>query len=228
MTRLFLDIETIPTTLPDEMARIAAAVLEHNASLKKPHPDEEVKRLTDEAHRKTSLDAALGEVVVVAAAIDDGPVCTWSRDYLAAGSEADLLTRFRNDMHDALDGRGAIVVGHNSNGFDKGFLRKRSLVKSVALPAWMTKAASKPWEAAEVDTMLMWSAGDLRDRISLDQLARSLGLGGKVDDLPSDKVWDAIFSGRLDDVVRHCACDVDLTRRVFHRLRAVGAAEVSA
>jgi len=222
VTRVFLDIETIPTTSPDEMARIAADVLAHNGSLKKPHGDDEVRRLVDEAHRKTSFDGSLGEVVVIAAAIDDGPVCSWSRDYRVAGSEADLLTRFRNDMHDALDGHGAVVVGHNAMAFDRVFLRQRGLVVGVSLPAWLT-ATVKPWEAAEIDTMLMWTGGAPGKTISLDRLARSLGIGGKASPITGDKVWDAICAGQLADVVAYCEADVDLTRRCFHRMRAVGA-----
>lgn len=209
------------------MARIAADVLEHNASLKKPHDADQVARLTDEAHRKTALDGAVGEIVVISAAIDDGPVCSWSReDWRLPQSEASLLRRFRDDMHDALDGRGAVVVGHNVVGFDRPFLRQRSLVLSTPLPRWMT-APIKPWEATDVDTMLMWTGGTPGKSISLDRLARALGLPGKTGDIDGAHVWDAVLAGHTLDVVAYCERDVDLTRRVFHRMSGV-VAEVSA
>jgi hypothetical protein len=220
MTKVFVDIETIPTSSPAEMARIFDDVQSHNATLKKPHGDAEVRAIGDEAHRKTALDAASGELVVIGAAVNDGPPQSWSRDWREPGSERDLLVRFRDDMVDALDGAGASMIGHNAISFDRVFLRQRSLVLGVPLPGWMT-AAIKPWEATEIDTMAMWTGGTPGKMIGLDRLARALGLPGKEGDISGAKVWDAILAGRLDDVARYCEADVTLTRDCWRRMRAV-------
>jgi hypothetical protein len=220
--RIFLDIETIPTTNPAEIAAIAEGVIAHNATLKKPHDADTVKQLIDEAHRKTSLDGAAGEVVVIAVALEGGPVRSWQREMYGAADEAMLLTRFRNDLHEMTDGRGAVVVGHNAVGFDRPFLRQRGLVTGVALPGYLT-APVKPWEATEIDTMLMWTGGASGQKIGLDRLARALGLPGKTGDIDGKNVWDAIIAHRIDDVAAYCRADVELTRQVFNRMRAVGA-----
>lgn len=214
--RVFLDIETIPTTDPEEMARIAVTVLAHNATLKKPHEADEVKRLVDEAHRKTSLDGAFGEVVVIAVALDDGPTTSWSRDFRDRTSEAKMLQQFAADIATQV-GRAPDVIGHNVIDFDKPFLRQRGLVHGVRLPRFLT-ASSKPWEATDLDTMLMWTQGQRGKFIGLDRLARALGVGCKSEGLDGSKVWDAVQAGKIDDVVRYCIADVELTRKVYARM----------
>jgi len=220
MTHVVFDIETIPTQRLDIMADIVEGVLSHNAKLKSPHDVDEVKRLLDEAYRKTSLDASTGEIVCIGAAIDDGPPQSWHRDYRVDGSEAALLTRFRDDLHDALDGRGAFAIGHNAVGFDRPFLRQRGMVCGVALPSWLT-ATLKPWEATDVDTMLMWT-GSPGKMISLDNLARALRVGRKSVGISGAKVWDAVLEGRILDVATYCEADVSLTRDCWKRMRQPG------
>ena len=48
-----------------------------------------------------------------------------------------------------------------------------SLVTGVALPGFLT-APVKPWEATDIDTMLMWTGGASGQKIALDRLARAL------------------------------------------------------
>ncbi len=222
MTRVFLDLETIPSQRPDILAEIAAEALAHNTSLKKPHPPEAIKEIVDEAHRKTALDGSAGEIVCIGVAIDNGPTQSWHRDFRVAGSEADLLTRFRNDMSDALDGRGGVVVGHNAVAFDRPFLRQRAVVCGVALPSWMM-ATIKPWEATDLDTMLKWTGGSPGKTISLARLARALNVGSKTEGLDGSNIWDAVLAGRIADVARYCENDVSLTRACFHRMTMVSA-----
>lgn len=211
--RVFLDIETIPTRRADEFARIRKEQESKNAALKKPHPAEEVEAKIAEEVAKTALDGAAGQVVVICAAIDDGPVISW----WDVAEERTLLTRFADEIAQALDGHAAIVVGHNVNGFDKPFLRQRAMVCGVHLPAWLTRA-EKPWDAAATDTMLMWTGGAPGKFIGLDRLARALGVGEKSGDIDGANVWQAIKDGRIAEVRDYCALDVELARLCFHRM----------
>ena len=211
--RVFLDIETIPTRRADELARIRKEQEGKNAALKKPHPAEEVEAKIAEEIAKTSLDGASGHVVVICAAIDDGPVISW----VDVDDERTLLTRFADEITQALGGHSGIVVGHNVNGFDKPFLRQRAMVCGVHLPAWLTRA-EKPWDAAATDTMLMWTGGQPGKFIGLDRLARALGAGEKVGDIDGANVAQAIRDGRIAEVRAYCSHDVILTRTCFHRM----------
>lgn len=220
MPRLWIDIETIPTQRADEIERIRADVEEHNAQLAKPHSAARVAELVDEAWRKTALDGAFGEVVCIGFALDAAPPSGFVR--LPAASERHLLEEFAA-MLGALS-RPYQVSGHNVVGFDRPFLRQRALVHGVRLPAWFTRPV-KPWDAVGADTMLAWTGGQPMKGIALDRLCRALGLPGK-DGLDGSMVWDAIRDGRLDDVARYCAGDVERARACGERLFSEGGDDV--
>lgn len=219
MTRIYLDIETIPTQRPDEVARIGAGVLAHNATLKKPHSPEEVARLADEAHRKTSLGGAFGEIFCIAYAVDDAePQCLRRGVWNMAETEADLLRSFAALLSASVaDSRALpVVVGHNIVDFDRHFLRQRAVIHGVRLPHWLVEPI-KPWEAQGCDTMLMWS-GRPHSYIGLDDLCRALNLPGKDDGIDGSKVWDMVLAGRGEEVAAYCRGDVDRVRACFKRM----------
>lgn len=212
MPRLWIDIETIPTQRTEEIERIKAEVEEHNAQLARPHPAAKVAELVDEAWRKTALDGAFGEVVCIGFALDGAPPSVFAR--LPAASERQLLEDFAA-MLGALS-RPYQVSGHNVVGFDRPFLRQRALVHGLRLPAWFIRPV-KPWDAVGADTMLAWTGGQVGKGIALDRLCRALGLPGK-DGLDGSMVWDAIRDGKLDDVARYCAGDVERARACGGRM----------
>jgi hypothetical protein len=199
MTTLYLDVETIPTQRADLMARIAAK-----------HIDDPKK--ADEEHRKTSLNAAYGEIVCVCYAVDDEPVETLVRDWRQRDGEHKLLC----DLVGVVRGlRDLTIVAHHAE-FDRHFIRQRLAVHGVEAPKTLTGVGQKPWENAWQCTMAMW-CGTPQGRISLSDLALALNLPGK-DDLHGSKVWDAVLAGQTDLVVAHCRQDVECLRAVHRRL----------
>ena len=66
-----------------------------------------------------------------------------------------------------------------------------------------------------IDTMTMW-AGE-RDRVSLDNLCRALGIPRKSRGIDGSKVYDMLVSGRFRETSRYCADDVRRLRSV-HRV----------
>lgn len=206
MPILYLDIETIPARNPDVLARVTK-LAEKKAAL-------DPKITVDEEVRRTALDAVAGEVVVIAAAIDDGEVRTWARDMTLDDGEAQLLRRFTT----ALAGRSFTLVGHNVLDFDRRFLRQRGIVHGVRMPPLFTREV-KPWESDVVaDTMRLW-CGDHRGRVSLDALATAFGLQGK-GDVDGSMVADMVAEGRIADVAAYCADDVRMVREVYKHLIA--------
>ena len=199
MTTIYIDVESIPSQRVDIMARIAAK-----------HLDDPKK--ADEEHRKTSLNAAYGEIVCVCYAIDDEPVQTLSRDWRDLGAEREMLRSLVSIVREQRDVR---FVAHNAD-FDRTFIRQRCLVQGVEAPKVLTGAGAKPWEAGWQCTMQMWT-GTLQGRISLDELALALGVQGK-DGMHGSKVWDAVMAGEVDKVISHCQQDVECLRQVHKRL----------
>lgn len=214
MSRLFIDIETIPTQSTAEVERIAAAERERNAELVKPHSEARVIANIDEAVRKTALDGAVGEVVCVAIECLPSEMRVWKRDYREAGSEAAMLTEVL-DYIDSFE-KPTRLCGHNVTGFDIPFLRHRAFVLGLQLPPCMY-ALQKPWDAVLDDTMLQWTGGASGKAISLDRLCRALGVPGK-GELDGAGVWDAIQAGRLDEVAAYCADDVRRARECHQRM----------
>lgn len=210
---IFIDIETIPTQDAAEIERIAAAERARNAELVKPHPEAKVLANIDEAHRKTALDGAAGEVVCIAALSwceqDRGHrEVSWHRDYTVAGSERAMLAQFFSWLQVRAEHseRELELRGHNVVGFDVPFLRQRSYVHRLISPQRVL-APVKPWEATMRDTMLQWTGGQPGKAISLDRLCRALGLKGK-GELDGSGVWDAVRAGRIDEVASYCVEDV--------------------
>lgn len=199
MTTLYVDIETIPSQRVDIMAKIASE-----------HLDD--AKAADAAHRKTSLNAAYGEIVCICYAVDDEPVETLVRDWRSSDGERQLLKSLVGVVRGL---EGVRIVAHNAE-FDRNFIRQRLHVHDIDAPKVLTGAGAKPWETGWQCTMQMWT-GNLQGRISLEDLALALNLPGK-DGLHGSKVWDAVMAGETDKVVAHCRQDVECLRQVHKRL----------
>jgi hypothetical protein len=107
-----------------------------------------------------------------------------------------------------------IVVAHNAQ-FDIRMIWQRAVILGVTPPAWWPIDV-RPWDRSRIiDTMTMW-AGE-RDRVKLDALCKALGLPGK-GSIDGSKVYDAILSGRLPEVVTYCGDDVRRLRCVHRRM----------
>jgi len=235
---LYLDIETIPAQRPDVIAEIRAsqeaklkAAIESLSAPSNYGPEAAAKWAAskaealrasfdadvDEAYRKTGLDGAYGQVCVIGWAINDGKVTT--RQNIV--DEAALLRDFNDALNKEIQKSALFntcVIGHNVAGFDLRFLAQRSIVNGIRPNAVIIRAAqAKPWESEKVfDTMVQWAG--VGGRISLDKLCKALGIKTPKGDITGATVWDAIQAGRIDDVARYCADDVNATRQVHLRM----------
>ena len=119
---------------------------------------------------------------------------------------------------------GDSIVGHNLKRFDVPFLVRRSWVLGVNVPGgvvgWYKGRASV--SEVFVDTMEFWGCGVYGDSISLDNLGKALGLGGKRDDhLTGAQFAEWYYSGDPDKVKEaelYLVRDLELTRDVAFRL----------
>jgi hypothetical protein len=205
--RIFLDIETLP---PD---RGAAAI-----SL-----SDEVAACSEEGYRRLALDGDFGRVLTIGLIVEQGD------QIIHRG----LLGRERRTMMFHLDEartlRGFwkllagfnvsrdLVVGHNLFDFDLPFLYKRSIIRrvrpTVELP--FTRYRSRP----VFDTMHQWNKWSPRKFISLDRLAKVLGLeSSKGQGIDGRLVYDRFCEGCHQEIADYCLRDVDLVRAAYYRM----------
>ena len=207
--KIYIDIETIAgTDVPDDFRKF-------DGRLKDP---EKIAADRKKVIDKTVFDGAFGEIVSIAWAVEESTVRTTFRT--DQRSETTMLHDFFISLKkDVTDARSSVTnenyestwVGHHIQ-FDLGFLFKRSIILQVAqtlrLP-WPCNA----WDRRVYDTMYEWAG---RDTVSLDKLAYVI-LGERKTDKGSDVagMWER---GEYDKIAAYNASDVDLTRKIHHRM----------
>jgi len=205
--RIFVDIETLPPDKSDTGCSIR----------------EEIANCSDEDFRRLALDGDFGRVLTI------GLIVEHDEQVIHRG----LLGRERQTMMFHLDEartlqgfwrlfknfnvRRDAVVGHNVFDFDLPFLYKRSVIQrvrpSVDLP--FTRYRSQPI----FDTMHQWNKWSPRKFISLDRLAKVLGLeSSKGQGIDGQLVYDRFCAGCHQEIADYCMRDVELVRSAYYRM----------
>jgi 3'-5' exonuclease len=207
MRRIFVDIETLP---PDKA--MSATTL-----------PEEVIACSDEEFRRLALDGDYGRILTIGVIIehDDqvlhrGLLGRERQTMMFHLDEARTLCGFWkllkgfNASHD-------LIIGHNVFDFDLPFLYKRSIIQrvrpTVELP--FTRYRSRPI----FDTMHQWNKWSPRKYVSLDRLAKILGLeSSKGQGIDGSCVYDKFCAGCHQEIADYCMRDVDLMRATYYRM----------
>jgi uncharacterized protein (DUF3820 family) len=201
MRRVYIDIETLP---PGDRELAA--------------PD-----LADEEYRRLALDGDFGRVLTVGLVVEhDGEVLhrgLLGRDRQTMRFHLDEARTLRCFWKLLLDFnlRRDLVIGHNLFDFDLPFLYKRSVVHrvrpSVDLP--FTRYRSRP----VFDTMQEWNRWLPRKAVSLDRLAKVLGLEtSKGQGIDGSNVYDKFRGGCHQEIADYCLRDVELVREIYYRM----------
>ena len=208
--RIFVDIETLP---PDKDVSALAP--------------EEVSACSDDEYRRLALDGDFGRVLTVGVIVEEDEKIT----------HRGLLGRERQTMMFHLDEARTLrgfwrllkgfnvrrdqVIGHNLFDFDLPFLYKRSVIQrvrpSVELP--FTRYRSQPI----FDTMHQWNKWSPRKFVSLDRLAKVLGLeSSKSRGIDGARVYDKFCEGCHQEIADYCMRDVELVREIYYRMCFAG------
>jgi hypothetical protein len=120
-------------------------------------------------------------------------------------AEADMLRQFWQ-AYVSVASHGAKMIGFNIFGFDLPFLIRRSWHHGVCVPR---SAASNgrfwSWSDTFVDLMAAWKCGSYKDYISLDKLARFLGIGEKCGSgTMFYRLWDTDRQAAITYLVNDC------------------------
>ncbi len=193
---------------------------------------EEVAACSDEEFRRLALDGDFGRVLTI------GVIVEQDTQVIHRG----LFGRERQTMMFHLDEartlRGLwkllrgfnvsrdLVVGHNVFDFDLPFLYKRSVIQRVrpSVELSFARYRSRPI----FDTMHQWNKWSPRKFISLDRLAKVLGLeSSKVQGIDGAVVYDRFCEGCHQEIADYCMRDVELVREIYYRMSFADESEPS-
>lgn len=235
MTRITIDIETVPSQKPGAREEI-------RASIKPPGTLKKAESIaawwaTDSAaaveaeYRRQSLDGGLhGEIISIALVANDlDDDAGWVHCRAQGESEADLLERFGAAVVERLDRDAAKSSGgeynfstdpfficHNA-AFDLPYIWRRCIVNNVRL-LFKVPAPSARAGKDFGDTMTMWAG--FNGRVSLGALCRALSVSSSKDGgIDGAGVYDAWLAGEYECIAEYNLRDVIATAAVCHRLQ---------
>jgi DNA polymerase elongation subunit (family B) len=174
-------------------------------------------------HQRSSLNGDTGRLLCIGY-IDEGcgrkpvkGVLGWDRERgCFYDNEPEILRNFWEMMRTfrpCLDR----IVGHNIYSFDLRFIYKRSVICGVRPSINLNFARYR--DQPIYDTMCEWEKWHLRDTISLDRLARVLGLESpKTDECNGSRIAELFARGEHKTIRDYCLRDVITTRRIYRRM----------
>jgi predicted PolB exonuclease-like 3'-5' exonuclease len=143
-------------------------------------------------------------------------------------SEAEIIQRF----YDGIEKYTPDLVSWNGGGFDLPVLHYRGLRHGVTAPRYWDMGEGdyadsrdfrfnnyiSRYHTRHLDLMDLLSMYQPRATAPLDQIARLLGLPGKIG-MDGSQVWDAFRAGRVADVRAYCEADTLNTWLVYLRFQ---------
>lgn len=211
---IYVDIETIPTQNKSHQ-NFVVNNLKPPANYKS---EEAVGKWLSEnrqsAIEKTALDGTFGEIVVIGVAIDELPPKTfYCKDWQRQDREAVILRQFFTHLKQQCVNRQTVpkFIGHNITQFDDRFIFQRAVINKVRPHYTATRQNT-------YDTMIEWTG--YKNTVSLAKLCQVLGIEAK-GDIDGSKVWEYVQAGKIDEVAKYCAKDVERVRQIYKRMNFV-------
>lgn len=206
---IYIDIETLPGPERPSPEDIEAPKNFKDPAKIRAYQQEKL----EETYRAQALDSMQGRILCIGWAVGDDPVSTLCAGLNKVEDEAALLHAFQDTLLDYfIDLEGLEWTGHNIRTFDLPWIWRKALKYRLFSLARIIPRGR--YDKRIKDTLEIWAA-DYRDRVSLEAIARFLGLTGKTAGLDGSKVYDFWLEGRLQEISDYCARDVELTRQVY-------------
>jgi predicted PolB exonuclease-like 3'-5' exonuclease len=118
----------------------------------------------------------------------------------------------------SLVGKGTLLVGFNSNRFDLPFLYRRSWALGISIPSFRLTQSGRLHDRLHVDLMEIWQLGDRQNFISLDAIARYLGIGRKTGE---GEFFHKVLRAFPEEAIAYLENDVRLTFELAKRLNVI-------
>ena len=206
MTTTFLDIETASLP-PDQLAKVkpeftAAKNLKDPAKIAADIAEKEQAWLD-----RAALDAVSGQVLCIGTL--GGP-----KDFfpLHSSNEVTTLTLGWQWLEQTL-AAGNQVVGFCIFHFDLPFLIRRSYIHNVRVPGAIRRG--RYWADGLIDIADIWACGNRDQTISLDRLAKVLGVPAK---LGSGADFAGLWQTDREAALAYLKRDCEIVRDVYQRM----------
>ena len=226
MKRIFIDIETLPTT-EENRAFVERKLQKSFFKRGLNFSEAEFVERTEAAFQETALQGSLGKLLCIGIAIDNNgkaeKPCVCGQDKNTGEfhlDEAKTLTQFWNHLDRiGFDANRDLIVGHNILGFDLPFLYHRSMICGVRPSRQILNG--KPWEIAEsvYDTMDQWQMGKYYEKVGLEELALAFGLDcPKKGSVNGTNLLVAYSDGKHEEIREYCLKDVLCVRELYYKM----------
>lgn len=164
------DVET--GSLPDAQLELVKPVFKAPTNYRKDEAiAESLKAQEADWRSRAALDATTAQVLAVG--LLDGNTFT-----VLEGEEKTILEQFWAYADEQL-GMGNMLVGFCIFHFDLCLMARRSWINGVPIPMSVRRSSYRPWHENFVDIAVAWQCGNRDQTISLDLLAKALGVGKK-------------------------------------------------
>lgn len=196
---LYLDIETIPA--PQEKHAILKEI--HSKKLK---DGKKVEGDFQSYIEATSFDGAFGRIICIGYAIDNSDTDVFY------GEEKQILKDFWSIAAETRK-----FIGFNVMDFDLRFIYQRSIINGV--PPTQNLSFARYRNDPIYDIMWEWRKWSSFPSISLDSLAKALGLKSSKDGgIEGKDVWRAYQDNRQQEIYDYCKRDVEVTRSIYNKM----------
>lgn len=218
MTKLFIDIETIPVPVSErEFLRPTPENVKYGNATK----EDTRKRILDEAIQSfetgedAALDALSGKIALIGYAIDDEPVKIIDND-----NEKEMLQEFKNVVNKCIDYNPDVIsnpifIGHNIINFDIPYIFRRNFKHGIKTSYLLMNMHTLDYNSI-MDTMRMWCL-NRHDMISLKNLASFFGID-MVDNGVTGKEFYKFFATDKQKCIDKCIQDVEVVRQVYNKM----------
>ncbi len=213
---LYIDIEVIPNLTDEQITEIETNIKPPATYKKQEAIDkwlfENGKKELEKRIQKACFNELTGQIICIGwATEDDSGVIVGDEKYIINEFTA-LISRFETDNNL----RPPTLVGHNLIAFDLPYIWRRAKVHGIDTRILPAPVELKPWGDIVADTMVMWAGA--KGKVSLDNLARGLGLKSHKDEINGSMVWPLWQAGEREKIYEYCLDDVLLTKAVYERL----------
>ena len=227
---IYLDAETIPDGEMEDFELYK----DPPKNIKDP---EKIKRWEEEQkeeqYLKQSVDTNRAKILTIGAAADEKkPVCFVDTVNF---NELVILTEFqeylKNEMTTTIvEGvseprtifNELCFVGHNIKKFDLQLLFVKAVkYKLYELGALVHPARLRYNNGKSYDIMEIWGGADTFNYVSLDTVAKTIGVQGKKDGMDGSQVYTKFKEGKIDEIIEYQKDDVILVRDIFKEIKPI-------
>jgi len=203
--KMFLDIETLPA--PEHIHEMLREIHEFRKR-KKRQNGEKYSVSFEQFLAGTGLDGTFGRIFCISYAIDDGMVhCICNED------EKKVLESFWDAAEDV-----DLFVGFNVMDFDLKYIIQRSMIHGVRQRTKVRLSFARYRNEPIFDIMHEWNQWGGRSNVSLDALARAMGLQTPKSKMDGSEVYAYYKKGKIKEICDYCNADVEVTRKIYRKM----------